>query len=186
MTLTNTPVPPSATAPQPPVICHPGATYVHPHKCVCQNAHVGDGRNVCRPPTPEIVSVSPNRSPFVGGAVVSVRFSLLGDFFPVSGLCRFGRDVIVATLINTTALECVAPPSSASDVRFAVSLDGENWSTERVSFYYGTKASFFMTIAARACASAVVVIAVLLGSEKIVGRSRGSALLEQFMEEKHE
>jgi hypothetical protein len=71
----------------------------------------------------QVLSLSPSVGSSVGGTIVTVTGTHFRSFPEHAIRCRFGMEYAVASLVDYTSLECVAPAATAAGVATEVRID---------------------------------------------------------------
>eukprot|EP00966_Prymnesium_polylepis_P221388 5121266-Prymnesium_polylepis.1 len=89
---------------------------------------------------PVLLSVTPSKSPVVGGSMVNVsgqHFSAMSSTLQLMR-CRFGESLVPATRVSSMLLACVAPPNGEGYNTVAVTDNGLDFSDNLVFEYTTT------------------------------------------------
>ncbi|KAH9164316.1 hypothetical protein LEN26_000103 [Aphanomyces euteiches] len=85
-------------------------------------------------PPVALLSVTPSLGPMTG------NFSVLiygGPFLPTNELrCRFGSLIVIGVWIQTDAIRCIAPSYTSGTVALEVSINDQDYTSSRTSFYF--------------------------------------------------
>eukprot|EP01113_Clastostelium_recurvatum_P017565 TRINITY_DN2066_c0_g1_i3.p1 TRINITY_DN2066_c0_g1~~TRINITY_DN2066_c0_g1_i3.p1 ORF type:complete len:664 (-),score=136.84 TRINITY_DN2066_c0_g1_i3:76-2067(-) len=111
-----------------------------------------------------VKSLYPTTGQASGGTVVTVMGSKF--FSSLESVCRFGTITVQASVINSTTMTCVSPPSPSTStvtVYLEVSEDGNVWTFNKVPFTYtvtqpAPSLSLLMWVAIGVCAVSVIFV----------------------------
>ena len=122
--------------------CSPVCTYNalchYPGFCKCKPGYEGDGVTVCKPflSAPELVDFHPRSTPVNVPTSVTVTFRSSNTAKSSTGMARFGYQVTICDIPRDDVMICQVPSSNIGPVSFAISFDGNHWSTGGHVFTY--------------------------------------------------
>lgn len=119
-------------------ICTYNALCHYPGFCRCKPGFEGDGVTSCRPylDAPDLIDFSPRAAPLNQLGVVNVSFKSSGTTTASTGFARFGFQVSMCSVTPPGTMICRIPTGVAGPVSFAISLDGNHWSSSGEVFTY--------------------------------------------------
>ena len=160
--------------------CHKNASCKPNGKCVCMPGLFGDGISACIEVKPVVEKIYPSSGSDIGGTLIIVNLEGQQKGIQPQILCRFGKTVYEGQIFNMTHCGCITPTGKAdSDIKFAVSFNGIEWSKDFI-FHYNSK----FHLIKRDCIKGIIIVGISLITaiiQKIIMRPKDQDEYRPFL-----